>query len=56
MNDRLVVNGAEPERPDQALGELATLLYGHLVGELVVEPPGDADSWQMFLKLLGRTA
>ncbi len=56
LNDRLVVNGAEPERPDQALGELATLLYGHLVGELVVEAPGDADSWQVFLKLLARPA
>ena len=56
LNHRLVVNGAEPERPDQALGELATLLYGHLVGELVVKAPGDADSWQAFLKLLTRPA
>ena len=56
LNGRLVVNGAEPERPDQALGELATLLHGHLVGELVVEAPGDTDSWQAFLKLLARPA
>ena len=56
LNGRLVVNGAEPDRPDQALGELATLLHGHLVGELVVEAPGDTDSWQAFLKLLARPA
>lgn len=41
LNERLMVNGAEPERPDPAIGELASLLYGHLVGQLVIEAPGN---------------
>ncbi|MAG71710.1 MAG: hypothetical protein CL471_15685 [Acidobacteria bacterium] len=54
LNDRLLVNAAEPQKPDPAIGELAALLYSHLIGELVIETPGDPDSWQVLLRLLGR--
>src|SRR5439155_16471943 len=41
-------------RPDAAIGELAVLLHGHLVGELTVHPGGDVGAWRTFLLLLGR--
>ena len=33
---------------------LATLLHEHLIGELTVNPGGDAEAWRAFLLLLGR--
>ncbi len=55
MPDALLVEGRAPARPDQAIGELASLLHDHLVGELTVHPGGDVEAWRMFLLLLGRT-
>ena len=54
LADALRLDGREPSRPDGSLGELATLLHAHRVGELTVHPGGDADGWRRFLLLLGQ--
>jgi HEAT repeats len=51
---QLVIDGRAPARPDAALGELATLLHGHLVGELRVSNAADPTAWRTFLLLLAR--
>jgi HEAT repeat protein len=55
LPDGLLQDGRAPGRPDPSLGELATLLHDHLVGELTVAPGGDRETWRSFLMLLGRT-
>src|SRR5690349_10812373 len=40
LPDRLLVDDRTPARPDAALGELATLLHDHLIGELTIQPGG----------------
>ena len=52
--DALLVDGRAPARVDPAVAELATLLHEHLIGELTVNPGGDAEAWRAFLLLLGR--
>ncbi len=42
-------------RADASLGELATLLHSHLIGEMTIHPGGDVDAWRAFLLLLGRS-
>lgn len=53
--DNLLVGGLAPAKVDAAVRELATLLHGHLVGEITVHPGADLEAWQRFLLLLGRT-
>ena len=55
LPDLLLLDDRPPARPDAAIAELATLLHGHLIGQLVVHPGGDVDAWRSFLLLLGRT-
>jgi hypothetical protein len=50
----LQIGGRSPARPDPSLGELASLLHDHLIGELTVNGGGDVDAWRSFLLLLGR--
>jgi HEAT repeat protein len=52
--DALLVDGRAPARMDPAIGELATLLHDHLIGEMTVHAGGDVEAWQKFLLLLGR--
>ncbi len=54
LPDGLLLDGREPPRADPSIGELAALLHGHLIGEILVRPGGDADAWRSFLLLLGR--
>ena len=54
VNDRLLINGASPERPDPALGELATLLHSHIIGRLDIQVATDAGMWLTLFKLLAR--
>jgi hypothetical protein len=54
LADALRLDGREPARPDASLGELATLLHAHRVGELTIHPGGDVDGWRRFLLLLGQ--
>ncbi len=51
----LQMDGRAPTRPDAAIGELATILHDHLIGEMTVRPGGDLEAWRRFLLLLGRT-
>jgi len=55
LPDALLLDDRPAARPDAALSELATLLHSHLIGQLIVHPGGDVESWRMFLLLLGRT-
>ena len=55
LPDGLLLDDRTPARADAALGELATLLHSHLIGELTIHPGGDVDAWRAFLLLLGRT-
>jgi HEAT repeat protein len=54
LPDGLLLDGRAAARPDAAIAELATLLHAHLIGELTVQPGGEADAWRQFLLLLGR--
>jgi len=54
LADGLRLEGRAAARPDPALAELATLLHGHLVAALTIQPGGDAEAWKAFLRLLGR--
>src|SRR3954470_15354351 len=51
----LLLSGAAPQRPLPAIGELANVLYRHLIGALTVNAAADADSWRTLLLLLART-
>ena len=55
LPEGLQIDGRAPVRPDPAIGELAALLHGHLVGELQIASAADPQSWRAFLLLLGRT-
>lgn len=50
----LLVDGRAAARPDPAIGELASLLHLHLLGEVRVYNTADADTWRSFLLLLSR--
>jgi hypothetical protein len=55
LPDGLLLDDRTPARADAALGELASLLHSHLIGEMTIQPGGDLDAWRTFLLLLGRT-
>ena len=50
--DNLLIDGRAPARPDTGVAELATLLHDHMVGELIVQPGTDLDTWRKFLGVL----
>lgn len=52
--ESLLLDGRAPARPDPAIGELASLLHAHLIGELTVNAGGDERAWGAFLRLLAR--
>jgi len=51
----LLLNGSAAQRPDPAIGELAEVLYRHMIGALTINAAADADSWRTLLLLLART-
>jgi len=53
--NRLLLDGAATPRSDPAIGELASVLHGHLIGGLTVNAGAGADSWRTLLLLLART-
>jgi hypothetical protein len=55
LTNGLLLEGRAPARADAAIEELAGLLHDHLIGELTINPGGDADAWRKFLLLLGRS-
>ncbi|MGH9350416.1 MAG: hypothetical protein ACRD26_24470, partial [Vicinamibacterales bacterium] len=56
MPHALVIDGRTPARPDQAIGELASLLHHRLVGSLRIERAADAADWHAFLLLMAQPA
>src|SRR5216683_1804882 len=46
LPDGLRMDERPPARPDPAMTELAALLHGHLVGQLIVHPGGGIDAWR----------
>jgi len=54
--DALLVEGRPSGRTDPAIAELATLLHERLVGQLVIRPGTDMETWRRFLQLLGRSS
>jgi HEAT repeat protein len=54
LTNGLLLDGRSPTRADPAIGELAVLLHDHLIGEITVNPGGDAEAWRTFLLLVGR--
>ena len=54
LPDTLMLDNLGPAKPDPAVKELATLLHGHLIGQLTIHPGGNADAWRQFLMLLSR--
>jgi HEAT repeat protein len=55
LPDSLLLDERALPRQESAVGELATLLHSHLIGQLTINPGGDAESWRSFLLLLART-
>jgi hypothetical protein len=54
LPDGLVLDRRPAARPDSALGELATVLHGHLIGELRINGDLTPTAWHTFLTLLSR--
>jgi hypothetical protein len=52
LPDNLLFDGRSPAKADSALGELATLLHSHLIGELKIAGSLTSDGWHGFLTLL----
>src|SRR5690349_24373207 len=50
----LAVAGRTAARPDPAIGELASLLHGRLIGEIRVSSTADTEDWHALLVLLAR--
>ena len=52
--DRLAIEGRTAQRPDLAIGELADLLHGRMIGTLRIERDADAPDWLAFLLMLSK--
>jgi hypothetical protein len=55
LPESLLLDERALPRQESAVGELATLLHSHLIGQLTINPGGDAEAWRSFLLLLART-
>ena len=55
LPEELRVDDRKPARDDQAVTDLAVLLHDHLIGEMVIHPGGNRESWFAFLQLIGKS-
>lgn len=53
--DNLLMDGAAPPRPDQAVRETAALLHDHMIGLVTLHSSPDPDGWLPFLNILGKS-
>jgi hypothetical protein len=53
--DNLLMGGAAPLRPDQAVRETAALLHDHMIGLLTLHSSPDPDGWLPFLNILAKS-
>jgi HEAT repeat protein len=51
----LLMDGAAPPRPDQAVRETAALLHDHMIGLLTLHSSPDPEGWLPFLNILGKS-
>ena len=51
----LLLDGAAPSRPDQAVRETAALLHDHMIGLLTLHSSPDPEGWLPFLNILGKS-
>jgi hypothetical protein len=54
LPDTLLLDDRAPAKVDTSLAELSELLHSHLIGEMTIQPGGDADAWRAFLLILAR--
>ena len=54
MPDAVLLDGRAPLKPESSLVELASLLHGHLIGELRLAGDLPPEGWHAFLTLLAR--
>ncbi|HXG89771.1 MAG TPA: hypothetical protein VNJ02_15685 [Vicinamibacterales bacterium] len=54
MPDAVWLDGRAPAKPDSSLGELASLLHAHLIGELTLHGEPGPTAWHTFLALLAK--
>ncbi len=54
--DTIVIDGRAAVRPDPAIGELAELLHGRLIGALTIARAADPQDWHAILLLLSRAS
>ena len=54
LPDKVLLGGKTTSRPDGSIGELASLLHGHTIGELRLADDLNATQWHTFLMLLAR--
>jgi len=52
--DGLLMDGAAPAKPDQAVRETGALLHDHMIGLLTLHSSPDPEGWLPFLNLLAR--
>lgn len=52
--DGVALDDQLPQKPDSAIGELATLLHGHSIGELTLRGGLTPEAWHTFLSLLAK--
>ena len=55
MPEMMLLEDRAPAKVDTSLAELSELLHSHLIGEMTVQPGGDADAWRAFLLILARS-
>jgi hypothetical protein len=54
LPDGLLLDNRQAAKPDPAIGELAALLHGHLIGEMTLEDDMPAATWRTFLLLVAK--
>ena len=55
MPDNLLMDGAAPPRPDQAVRETGALLHDHMIGIVTLHSSPDPDGWLPFLHILAKS-
>jgi hypothetical protein len=53
--DNLLLDGAAPARPDQAVRETAALLHEHMIGFVTLHSSPDPEGWLPFLYILAKS-
>jgi hypothetical protein len=55
LPDGMLLDGRTAAKPDSSIAELATLLHGHLIGEMTLQGDMPPATWRVFLLLLAKS-